>query len=120
MNIDGKKPGVKIPGFLKTLTATLLLPRLSPYNPKPRKGSTLVNAMNQYFIPIVVAGCGLTLFLSLSLYSFINRGSGRTVATATTTETKDESPKRGDDRRLIDWGKERNRRITRTNRYGRN
>lgn len=65
--------------------------------------------MNQYFIPIAVGACGLTLFLSLSLYAFVHRGSGR-IATEPTTETQDESPKRGDGRReLVNWDEERNR-----------
>ena len=71
--------------------------------------------MNQYFIPIAVGACGLTLFLSLSLYAAINRGSGRAIATEPTTETQDEAPKRGDDRR-----EKKNYRIVRINRYGRN
>lgn len=71
--------------------------------------------MNQYFIPIAVGACGLTLFLSLSLYAAINRGSGRVIATQPTTETQDEAPKRGDDRR-----EKKNYRIVRINRYGRN
>jgi hypothetical protein len=72
--------------------------------------------MNQYFIPIAVGACGLTLFLSLALYAFVHRGSGR-VSEQATTETQDMAPKPGDGRRLIDWELERNRRSGLTKKY---